>query len=80
MDPERWPAFIRMFVDELGSRNSGVVVSADYNEPLWRIEARCPCCKTTVMWHLMAEAPLPAAETVPLPAWVARLNDLPPRG
>ena len=80
MDPERWSDFVRAFVDELGSKTDGLIIDVSYTKPYWLVKVKCPCCKTEVQWTLLGGEPKPAPATIPLPAWVAKLNDLPPGG
>lgn len=78
MEPERWPPFVRGFVDELGTKRSGIEIQVDYEAPFWVVMATCPCCGTQVRWTLMGGDPTPEPIPIAEPAWYAKLNDLPP--
>lgn len=70
MDPERWPEFIRMVVDQLGERINGILVEVDYQAPLWRLKTTCPYCRIHRSWLISAPPPKPEARSTPVPEWV----------
>lgn len=112
MEPERWPAKIRGFVDELTCPRceeprrgrKGIFVQVRYMaEALtWNVQAECWNCGQSWFWNLspttekgledltpqramaVRSIPLIAAEDAgasltPLPDWLRKLGDLPPR-
>jgi hypothetical protein len=83
VDPERWPQAVRLVVDQIGYQvGSETVVEVhellvdDGQHYGWLITSPSFAVRFQVLGH----EPEPAPTTVPLPAWVAKLNDLPPGG
>jgi hypothetical protein len=68
MDPARWPAGLRKFIDQVGSQANGeLVVTVEYTEPVWTITLGCPCCGLARLWNLAGEAPLPDPGSTAIP-------------
>lgn len=87
MDPERWPDYIRNFVEAVvcprcgTAKCDGVMVTVRYQAPAWMVFSNCMRCKTVHWWqHIAASgtmqpkpAPKPAEPSTPVPEWVKNL-------
>jgi hypothetical protein len=67
MDPERWADAVRDFVEALTNcgrcaapRKEALLVTVEYQPPMWLITARCMRCGSGFTWHLVGPQPKPA--------------------
>ncbi|HEV2036904.1 MAG TPA: hypothetical protein VGU71_22360 [Candidatus Dormibacteraeota bacterium] len=83
MDPDRWPDLVRDVVAEIKAcprcavpKADGLMITVEYQPPMWHIRALCVKCALVAIWNILGPQPRPASqpEAIPLPEWVKALN------